>query len=80
MAHQNPTQPLGKSADNIFVDGENFTMVTKTKAAVREKLTVDDKGSIVQPVSNHNENEPQGQAQGGVPVSLVSDTQPIKRK
>ncbi|KAL1891935.1 hypothetical protein Sste5346_007279 [Sporothrix stenoceras] len=78
MSHQHPNQPLGKSADNIYVNGEKFDMVTKTKAAVREKLTVDDMGRIVEEDYEHDENRPQ--AQGDAPISLVSGTQPIKRQ
>lgn len=78
MASQHPTEPLEKTGDNIVVNGEDYLLVTETKAAVRDNLTVDDSGCIVDSNNGHDENHvPESQP---APVSFVSATHPVKSK
>ena len=78
MTSQHPNEPLEKTGDNIVVNREDYILVTKTKAAVRDKLTVDDSGCIVDSNTGNNENHvPESQP---APVSFVSAIHPVKSK
>ncbi|ERS98166.1 uncharacterized protein SPSK_06411 [Sporothrix schenckii 1099-18] len=75
MTSQNPTGPLEKTADSIVVDGQEFHLVTRTKAATRGPTNLGAAGPL-EPVAAEN-RVPQD---NGGPVSFVSSTNTLKRQ